>query len=111
MQMPPHSGDSFVDVTTAGIADQASRIAKFRTATMSDQQVTTQLSLGNPNPEKKLIHNAELGLIVSTATPTVGRQAYLGLADRLAVAYQPSSNGCALRRPDDFSVGAAGYRR
>jgi hypothetical protein len=46
-------------------ADQASHIAKFRTATMSDQQVTTQLSLGNPNPEKKLIHNAELGLIVS----------------------------------------------
>lgn len=44
-------------------ANQAALIANFRTATK--QVVTTQLSLGNPNPEKKLIHNAELGLIVS----------------------------------------------
>ena len=49
-------------------ADEASLFGTLRNATTSDKQVvTTQLSLsvGNPNPEKKLMHNAELGLIVS----------------------------------------------
>lgn len=49
-------------------ADEASLVAKSRNATTSEAQVaTSKLSLfvGSPNPEKKLIHNAELGLVVN----------------------------------------------
>jgi hypothetical protein len=49
-------------------AHEASLVAKSRSPITSEgQDITSKLSLfaGSPNPEKKLIHNAELALVVS----------------------------------------------
>ena len=54
-------------------ANEASLIAKSRNATTSEAKVaTSKLSLfvGSPNPEKKLINNAELGLVVNDVHAT-----------------------------------------